>query len=561
MILGGLMFLLDPLLIKWLIDKVLPTRNLQLLLLAAVGFFIVYVTRLGFSALARILSFEAVQKLTLNVRLEILDRMNQLSADYHEDTAVGERLFRMEQDVDQVAELGSRIISSILQTFFNAVFVILTMCFLDLRLTCLLFPLMPIFLVFNKRFHTRLEEASEFAQKRSSRESTFLQEHLAFMIQVQLVCQERGQRATFLEIATDRLRALTARNFAEIRFSTSYMAVIALGAIAVLAFGGHEVWTGALTVGGLVAFYTYLARLFDPLYMALDLCAQFKRLAASVRRIREVVEANPSVEDKATAVALPLGLRGKVELEKVCFGYKDDAIILHDLDLTIHPGEKVALIGPNGSGKSTITRLIARLYDPTSGTIRVDGIDLRDVSLQSLRRNVSYVMQDAMLFERTLRDNVLFGNPAATDKDLREAIEIADLDTVVQRFRNGWDKNVGPKGDALSGGERQRVALARAILQRGSLLLLDEATAALDLPSEKRVFARLADYFRNQTIVFVTHRIATIKWVDRIVVLDEGRIREQGSHEQLLKRGQLYTYLWNLPPVETSSLCAPATEP
>jgi len=548
-VLSSLMFLLDPLLIKWLIDRVLPKKDFHLLFLAAVAFFGIYVCRLAFSAFAAVVSFKTVQDLVFRIRLSILEQMNRLSANYHETTPVGERLYRMEQDVDQVAELGSSLVPYVLQTAVNTLFVVGTMVVLDFRLTCMVLPLMPLFFVFSRHFEHRLRSASDLAQQQSSRESSFLQEHLASVIQVQLLHQERSQTRTFLVRAAGRIKALSQRNLVEISFGTCYMAAIALGTIAILGYGGYQVFVGALTVGGLVAFYSYMARLFDPLHAAVDIYSRLNRLSASIRRILEVLEMVPSVPEKPGALCLTFPVRGYIEMTEVAFAYPAGALVLEGLNLRVEAGEKVALVGISGSGKSTIAKLVARLYDVNDGAVYVDGIDVRDVSLASLRTRVCYLMQEAVLFDRTLKENLLLGKPSATDKELSQALEITGLGDLLGRLPNGWDSSIGPRGNALSGGERQRLALARGVLQNPSLLLLDESTSALDVPSEQRVFANLTRHFPNQTIVFISHRISALKWVDRIVVVNRGVIEEQGTHPQLIRNGGLYAHLHNTPAV------------
>ena len=546
-VLSSLMFLLDPLLIKWLIDKVLPKRDIRLLLLAAGAFLGIYVCRLGFSALAGMVSFRTVQNLVFRIRLDILEHMNLLSADFHESRPIGEKLYRMEQDVDQVAELGSSLVPYVLQTTFNAFFVIGTMFFLDFRLTILLLPLMPLFFVFRRRFEGQLRQASDSAQQQSSRESSFLQEHLASVIQIQLLRRERSQVQAFVERASARMKALNHRTLTETLFRTCYMAVIALGTIATLGYGGYEVFVGALTVGGLVAFYSYLARLFDPLNAAVDIYSRFNRLSASIRRIVEVIEKTPTVSESPSAMHFPSSSRGCVELQRVSFSYGKATPVVDGLELKLEAGEKVALVGVSGSGKSTITKLIARLYDVNQGAIHIDGMDVRDVRLESLRTNVCYLMQDAVLFDRTLKENLLLGKPSATNRDLFGALETADLGELISCLPQGWDTPIGPKGNFLSGGERQRLALARLVLQNPSVLLLDESTSALDAPSERRVFTNLVERFADKTIVFVSHRISALKWVDRIVVLNGGIVEEQGTHDRLVGNGGLYALLHNSP--------------
>jgi len=543
MVLSSLMFLLDPLLIKWLIDRILPKKDFHLLFLAAAGFFGIYVCRLGLSALAGVVSFRTVQDLVFRIRLSILAQMNRLSADYHESTPVGEKLYRMEQDVDQVADLGSSLVPYALQTTFNAIFVVATMFVLDFKLTCMVLPLVPLFFVFRRSFEIRLRGASDSAQRQSSRESSFLQEHLSSVVQVQLLHQERSQTQAFLERAATRVEALNHRNLIEVFFRTSYMAVIALGTIVILGCGSYQVFIGALTVGGLVASYSYMARLFDPLNAAVEIYSRLNRMSTSIGRILEVIEAVPSVDERQDAVYLHSPVRGYVEMKDVHFSYRSGQPVLRKLDFTLGAGERVALVGISGSGKSTIAKLIARLYDVERGTVYIDGLDVRTVRLESLRTRICYVMQEGILFDRTLKENLLLGRPAATVKELRRAVEIADLEELVRRLPKGWDTPLGPRGNALSGGERQRVALARAVLQRPSLLLLDESTSALDAPSEQRIYSTLAHHFSNQTILFISHRISALKWVDRIVVLNQGVVEDQGTHEQLISRSSLYVCL------------------
>ncbi len=546
-VLSSLLFLLDPLLLKWMIDYVLPKKDFRLLLFAATGFFGLYIFRLGFFTLAELVNFRTVQNLVYRIRLSIMEQMNRLSADYHETTPVGERLYRLEQDVDQVAEVGSSLLPYVLQTAFNSIFVMGTMFTLDFKLTSLVLPLMPLFFVFRKKFEKPLRHASDSAQEKAARETSFLQEHLASVIQVQLLHQEKNEIQGFENCARARMKALNHRELVEVLFTSCYMAIVSLGTIAILGYGGYQVFAGVLTIGGMVAFYSYMGRLFDPLRAAVDIYSQLNRLGTNIRRILEVTEMAPSVPELPDALNFPSPIRGYVEMDRVSFGYRGGEPVLDGIHLKLEPGEKIALVGMSGSGKSTIAKLIARLYDANGGAVYIDGIDVRNVRLASLRTKVCYLLQDAVIFNRTMKENLLLGNPSATERELEHAVEIADLKELVRRLPQGLDTPVGPRGNALSGGERQRLALARAVLQNPSILLLDESTSALDAPSERRVFMNLAAYFPRQTIVFVSHRIAALKWVDRIIVLNHGVIEEQGTHDQLILTGGMYSHLHSVP--------------
>jgi ABC-type bacteriocin/lantibiotic exporter with double-glycine peptidase domain len=559
-VLGSSMFLLDPLLLKWLIDKVLPKKDLHLLLTAAVGLLGIYVCRLGFSAVGRLISFHAVQNLVVNVRLSVFEHLNRLSAQYHETKPIGDTLYRIEQDVDQVAEIGSSLVPSVLQAASNAIFVVTTVCILSWRLTLVLVPLLPLFFVFRTYFGTRLRTASDSTQETASDETEFLQEHLSSVIQIQLLRQEHAQTKTFLCRATAKRKAANARMLTEVLFATCYMGLIALGTVGILGYGGYQVFVGSLTVGGLVAFYSYLGRLFEPLNLAIDIYSRLNRLRSSIKRIVDIIDQIPEVANQPNCVSLSLPIKGKIDVSNVCFGYKAAGPrVLENLTLQVKAGEKVALVGASGSGKSTLTKLIARLYDVRSGEICIDDLDVRTIDLNGLRTGVSYVMQETVLFDRTFKENLMLANPKATENELATAIEMAELDALVRRLPHGPNTQLGPKGNTLSGGERQRLALARAVLQSPSLIILDESTSALDAPTEQRIFTNLSRYFRYHTMIVISHRLSALTWVDRIIVLEGGRIKETGTHEDLLQRGGLYSRLYNTQPSSESATTGEST--
>jgi ABC-type multidrug transport system fused ATPase/permease subunit len=547
-VLASLTFLLDPLILKWLIDVVLPKRDARLLMVAVACIAGVYVCQLSCYAAGGILSFRTVQKLVYSIRLKLLEQINRLSANFHETVPLGEKLYRIEQDVDQVAELGSTMVPSILQTAFSAVFVLTTMFVLSFRLTCVLLPLMPLFVFLKRRYEIRLRRAADSAQEESGRENNFLQEHLSSVVQIQLLRQEETQTRAFLTRARAKMEALNHRNLQEILFRTWFLGVVATGIVAILSYGGYQVFLGALTVGGFVAFYSYLARLFAPLSTAVDLYSRLNRLNSSLRRILEIMDERPSVHEHPAAIELSNKMNSGIVLEGVCFEYGDNLPVLSGLSLQIRTGEKVALVGFSGSGKSTIAKLIARLYDVNQGAIRVDGIDVRNITLDSLRSSVCYVPQEAILFDRSIKENLLLGKNDASMDQLWEAVEVAGLHRLIRSLPRGWETPIGPRGMFLSGGERQRLALARAVLQRPSVFLFDESTSALDIPSERQVYVSLTQHFAERTILFISHRVPALTWTDRIVVLNQGVLEEEGTHAQLMESGRLYPHLYRAVP-------------
>src|SRR5215472_11802646 len=267
-VLSSAMYLLDPLIIKWMIDVVFPKKDLRLLLLGGVAIFAIYVCRLSFSSIGSLINFSTVQKLSFRMRLNLLKHINRLSAEFHESVPVGEKLYRLERDIDQVTDIGSDFVPYVLKMTSNTIFVLITMLILNFRLTCMVLPIMPFFFLVKKRFREKLREASDAAQKKSIRESSFLQEHLASLVQVQLLRREKTQTRSFVHLSKQRVQALKGRKLTEIFFSMSCMMMIVLGTMTILSYGGYEVFTGALTIGGFVAFYSYLGRLFDPMNAA-----------------------------------------------------------------------------------------------------------------------------------------------------------------------------------------------------------------------------------------------------------------------------------------------------
>jgi len=547
-VIASLTFLLDPLILKWLIDIVLPKRDVRLLMVAVACIAGVYICQLSCYAAGGVLSFQTVQRLVYSIRLKLLEQINRLSADFHETVPLGEKLYRIEQDVDQVAELGSTIVPSILQTAFTAIFVLSTMFVLNLRLTCVLLPLMPLFVFLKRQYEIRLRRAADTAQQESSKENNFLQEHLSSVVQIQLLRQEGKQTRAFMNQARAKMEALLHRNMQEILFRTWFLGVVAAGMIAILSYGGYQVFLGALTVGGFVAFYSYLARLFGPLSAAVDIYSRLNRLNSSLRRILEIIDERPTVCESPAAVELPHRTNGRVILEGVFFGYRHNSRVFAGLNLEIRKGEKIALVGFSGSGKSTIAKLIARLYDVNQGVVRIDGIDVRDITLASLRSTVCYVPQEAVLFDKSIKENLLLGKADASIEELWDAVEVAGLTTLIHSLPRGWDTEVGPRGMFLSGGERQRLALARAVLQKPAIFLLDESSSALDVPSERQIYTNLTRHFTEHTILFVSHRVTALTWADRIVVLNQGLIEEEGTHDQLIEKGGLYPQLYKTTP-------------
>ena len=514
---AGFLILLDPLIIRLLIDDVIPQRRFSWLPLVAAALFLTHMGRFGLDSLAGLFNVCAVQKMSFHSRLKLLRHLQRLSAEYHDHKPVGDTLHRLQMDVDQAAALAGEVIPSALRMLTIFTVALSAMLALNYRLALFVMPLIPVFILVRRRFHRRLRSASDTVQERSSRMIGFLEEHLAAILQIQLLSCEQREARRFARLSAQAVRAQIKRRRTELFFGLLLYLVIVTGIASVLSYGSYLVMVGTLSAGGLVAFYGYTLQLFAPLYGAIEIYSKLQRAAASVRRLMEIAEAKIIMSDKPEAVALESHTPAAVELRNVSFRYDCDRPVLNAVSLRVDRGERVVLAGSSGIGKSTIGRLAARLYDARDGSVLIEGVDIRDIKLKSLRSAVILVPQDPVLFDLTLRENLLYGNTTATLKELERVTKIAQLDTVVRRLPNGWDEPLGPRGNRLSGGERQRVALARALLQRPSVLILDESTSALDALTETRLLASLDGFLQNVTTIVISHRPLPARWADRIV--------------------------------------------
>jgi ATP-binding cassette subfamily B protein len=542
---ASVLTLLDPLIVKWLIDVALAKHSVRLLLLGTVIFGVAYFGQLAFSYAAHLVGFVVSQKVIFRLRIALVRRLQLLSGQYYDNTPVGDILYRVEQDVDRIGELGGDVLPSLIRMAIVALMVLVTMGILNLRLTLMVVPLLPLFYVLQRRYLGLLTAAAESTQQRMGLTSSYLQEHLVGMLQLQLLNRTGTHGRTFIRSLAAGAKSLTAQRLAEVRFSAASMSVIVMGIAMILGYGGYAVIRNQLTVGGLVAFYSYVIRLFEPMSVAVDLQSRLQRVGASIRRIVGVLTADEVIIGNGTP-RQRLTKEGAADLEfsEVRFSYRRDRTVLNGISFRVERGEKIALVGISGCGKSTIGHLATRLYNPDSGSVLIDGIDLRHVGPRNLRSVVSVVPQEPVLFNATMRENLLYGNPLATSRDLENVVSMAQLHDVIGKLPLGFEEPLGPMGRKLSGGEKKRVALARAFLQQPQILILDEVTGALDGPTVAGLLDALDKFRRGRSLILISHKPYAISWADRIVVLDRGKILDDGKHQELMERCELYRLLY-----------------
>jgi ABC-type multidrug transport system fused ATPase/permease subunit len=544
MTLGSGLSLLDPLVVKWLIDVALPKRDLRLVLLGTLVFCGVYLASLGINYLGSFVSCLLTQKMVFRIRVSLLRQIHTFPTHRHGKSQVGDTLYRIEQDVDRVAELSGDILPLTIQMVLVGIMVLVTMGILNWHLTALVTPVLPIFYLLQRRYSAKLKDAADQVQSQSGKLNAFLQEHLAGMMQLQLLNRTGTQARSFARLAAKGAQLQIRQRATEMAFGGTSVSVIVLGMGLILGYGGYEVTRGALTVGGLVAFYGYVFRLFAPVSIAIDLQSRLQRVGASIRRIEEISDRQQEPNGHVNTVPLGPDVKPDLEFRSVCFAYSEDRPVLRNMSFHVDAEERVALVGLNGSGKSTIGLLATRLRSPDAGVIFVGGRDIHDVNRRSLRSCITLVPQDPFLFDQTIRESLLYGNPNATNGELDAVAALTQLERVLARLPRGLDEPLGPLGSRLSGGERKRLALARALLQQPRILIVDEITSSLDAPTAAGVLEGLDVFRLGRTLVVISHRPATILWADRILVVENGAIADSGKHQELIDRCEAYRKIW-----------------
>jgi ABC-type multidrug transport system fused ATPase/permease subunit len=522
---GSLLALLTPLVLKWLIDQVLPRRETGLLLAAAVLIFLSYQGRMALTSLGNYLTLHAAQKMALRLRMDILRHLDRLSADYYENTPPGAAMYPLKEPIEEVAYFGSDLLPAILRMCLTTNFTVVTMFLLSPVLTLVILPLIPFFLIARQHFRTKLSSNSDTVQANLVEWNGFIEEHISSVLPIQLLGQEARQERRAFRLLARTTRAYLALFRTGIWFTVWTSMAVVLAMSAVIGYGGWSVVAGTLSLGSLVAFYSFVTQLFDPLSGAAELYTRAQRTFASIRQLQGVCALQPSITDPPLCASFPLEHWG-LEFVAVEFGYERQKNTLFIPSLRIAAGERIAIVGENGAGKSTLARLATRLYDVKSGSIHVGGTDIRNVGLKTLRRHICYLPRDPVLFDGTLASNLRFVRPGASDRELMEAIRLADLVDVVGSLPDGLHQCLGHDACQLSGGQRQRLAIARALLQRPHILILDEATSCLDPSSEALILRNVSDYLSASTLIIVSHRVSTIATFGRILVLSGGRILE-----------------------------------
>ena len=531
---GSLLALLSPLLLKWLIDGIIPRRSMGLLFVVVALIFLGHQSRVALTSLGSYLMLSASQKMGLTLRVRLLNHLDTLSADYYEQTAVGTVMYPLKEPIEELSYFGSDLLPAILRMMLTTAFTLAAMSGLSPVLTLTVVPLIPVFLVTRQYFRKKLATDADTAQNDCLAWSNFLEEHLSSVISIQLLGQEKRQERRAFRLLARSLRSQQRLYRTATWFTVWSSLAIVLAMSAVIGYGGKSVLAGTLSIGSLVAFYGFVTQLFDPLSGASELYARAQKTFASIRQVQASFSLRPSVTNTAGALKFSMQDTAEIEFANVEFGYSRNKDLLHVPSLRILPGEQIAIAGENGAGKSTLVRLIARLYDPVSGSVRLGGEDIRNIHLKSLRRHICYLPRDPVLFNGTIASNLQFVRFAASEREIEDAIRTVGLSDLVGSLPDDLCQRIGPDGCQLSGGERQRLALARALLQEPRVLILDEATSCLDPGAEACILQELRRSLSLTTFIVVSHRSSTLRSFGRVLVLSGGRIVEDSAPASLI---------------------------
>jgi ATP-binding cassette subfamily B protein len=480
-----------------------------------------------------------------DLRRVLYSHIQRLSLSFHDQKRTGDLISRVTSDIDAVQSLISTVLLGMLVNLLTLFGMIVVMFYLNLTFTVIALMVAPALFLVVYHFTHRIKKASRAVRRKEGEVVNVLQEVLSSIRVVKAFAREDFEQKRFERESRESVEAaLEARRY-KATLAPIVEIIVACGTCLVLWYGARLVMTGTLTAGELLVFLLYLGKMYKPMRELSKMTDTISKAAVGWERIREVLENEQQIRDLPGAKRAPR-FKGAIEFDHVEFSYDVAQPVLQDISLQIAPGQLAALVGPTGAGKTTMVSLLPRFYDLTAGEIRIDGTDIRQFKSKSLRQQIAFVLQETLLFRATVAENIAYGKPEATRAEIIRAAKLANADEFIEKMPEGYDTMVGERGLTLSGGQRQRITIARAIIRDSPILILDEPSAGLDAESEQLVFDALANLMEGRTSIVIAHRLATVRRADVIFVVDGGRVVEQGTQQELLDNGGLYSRLYDL---------------
>jgi subfamily B ATP-binding cassette protein MsbA len=478
-----------------------------------------------------------------DLRRMIYHHIQRLSLTEHHESRTGDLISRVTKDTDAVQEFINSALLGIFVDLLTLGGMIGVMFWLDWRFTLMALLVAPVLFLVVFVYTRRIKDASRAVRKKESELLSRVAEVLSSIHVVQAFAREDYEEKRFESESVENVQLAVQAKALKARLSPITEVIVAVGTSLVLWYGARRVLSGQLTVGTLILFLLYLSKMYKPMRDLSKMSDTVSRAVVARERMLEVLNIDSSVRDLPGARRAPR-FRGGIDFSHVTFGYDDGTTVLNDVTIRIEPGQFAAIVGPSGTGKTTIVSLIPRFYDPVSGEVRIDGADVRRYTLKSVRDQISLILQDTLLFRATIRENIAYGRPNASLREVRRAAELANAHEFIESMPHGYDTIVGERGETLSGGQRQRISIARAVIRDTPILLLDEPTASLDAASEESVITALGRLMKNRTSVFIAHHLAAIRHADVIFVVSDAGIVEQGTHDTLMATNGTYADLY-----------------